>query len=533
MRLDLASPGARRWALEAALALTTALGIFWLWSLTGLPRLGREPVWFALGWFLLMALPTTWAPPDPLPEHDQRRPSLGAEACHYGAMAFGLMFLALLVAGRFLGNYKLWLGIVYLLGIHARLAGLSLLLRRLMLPAPRQDLRLALALATLAALAGLLIIPWVRPDLAAQWPPPLAASARPVAAALLWGAVCGAVFLARRLWGAGARGSWLVYLALALGPGPALAVAWFEPLPLSICLLVLLALCLPRLLRPAPQAEQTTAPPEPLPLYWLARGLMLLWWGVGAAITLALAWWQPGVETLFTESIWLRGVGLGAFLVACAGLLAEYSLPLLGRPELPGLGAQRKSLGVLLSSLAILASLSPLLMVRPTEEDLDPPELLTSFRAEVLSQPRTLDPAHPEMEISLPTWLNGINRVLVVSLLAHGGQVPQGAPVAQLVATDDQDIPHIYSLRAGVDTAEWAIDKREVANHVKHQRPRPARTWQVFDPSGEAFQAHSYFTGLFLGTEVNHLKTISLRYLYTNPPGAHPVTLEIQRILLN
>jgi hypothetical protein len=511
--------------------------VYLLWPLTGLPRLGREEVWFGLGWALLLALPSlpkpsTQEPAPTAPEAGDS--SFGPQACGRAALLAGGLFVALLVAGRELGNYKLWLGVVYLGATSLRLAGASLELSQALPAHPRRDLRLALCIAGLTSLAGLLILPWVRPDLAAFWPPPLPGTLRPLAACLLWGGIVGAVFLALRQWGLGPRASWLAFLALGLGPGPALAASWFRLLHLALALAVLAGIALFRLLRPAPQAPPADQESEVLPLYWLLRALLLLWWGVGAAFTLALAWWQPRAGALFSESIWLRGVGLGAFLVACAGLLAEYSLPLLGRPDLAALHRQQgKAQGVILSCLAILAALSPLLLVRQPNGEAGRPPVPSDSRADLLPQPRNLDPAHPEIEMKVPAWLSGISRVFVVSLLAHGGDVVQGEAVAQLVATDDQDIPHIFSLRAGVDTSEWALQKREVATHTQHAQARPAQTWQVFEPTGETFQAQAYYTGLFLGSEVHRLKSVTLRYLYQNPPGRRPVTLEVRRVFLN
>jgi hypothetical protein len=188
---------------------------------------------------------------------------------------------------------------------------------------------------------------------------------------------------------------------------------------------------------------------------------------------------------------------------------------------------------VILSCLALLIALSPLLLVRQPAAEARPSRLPAAARADLLAQAFTLDPDNPELEFKVPTWLSGVTRVFVVSLLAHGLEVGQGEVVAQLVATDDQDIPHIFSLRAGVDTAEWALEKREVSTYIQHAPARVAQSWQVFEPTGEAFQAHAYFSGLFLGSEVHRLKTVNLRYLYQNPPGRHPVTLEIRRLFLN
>ncbi len=226
-------------------------------------------------------------------------------------------------------------------------------------------------------------------------------------------------------------------------------------------------------------------------------------------------------------------MGLGAFLVACLGLLAEYSLPLITRAEILSPGRQRKVLGIVMSALALLASLAPLLLVRAPQPPAPPAQLLERPRAELLSAPVSLSPDNPELELVPPNWLTGVQRLFVVSMLTNGVQVPQGEAVAQLVATDDQDIPHFFNLRAGVDTAEWALDKREVAAQAQHGSARLAQSWLVYSPTGEAFSARTYFSGLFLGGDIYRLREVRLRYLYRNPPGRPPLTLEVKRIFIN
>jgi hypothetical protein len=314
--------------MKSGLALTLALAIWWLWPRLGLPMLGREEVWFSLAWLLLLALPAladSWRPRAPAADDGADEPTLPDLTYERGAFLLGLVFLGALLAGSGLGNYKLWLGVIYLIAVNLRLAGLTLGLRgRFGGRAQGESLPL-LSASAISFLACLLIIPWVRPDLCAVWPPPLKPLGLSLTAALLWGAIAGAAPLAVRVWGAGRRAAWLTYLAVGLGPGPALAMGVLTLWQLSLGFLGLAGLILARLL-----VRRRQPPPLPgdqaLPLYWLLRARLLLWWGVGVALTLAAAWWQPRVQGLVTESLWLRAVGLGAFLVACLGLLAEYSL---------------------------------------------------------------------------------------------------------------------------------------------------------------------------------------------------------------
>jgi hypothetical protein len=497
--------------------------------------LGREEVWFALAWLVLLAGPVLFQAWGPLPAIDGAggdEPTLPDPSYERGAFLLGLVFLGALLAGSGLGNYKLWLGVIYLVALNLRLAGLTLGLRGRFGGRAEGDPLPLVSASAISFLACLLIIPWVRPELCAVWPPPLKPLGLSLTAALLWGVIAAAAPLAVRVWGAGRRAAWLTYLAVGLGPGPALAVGVLTLWQLSLGFLGLAAIILTRLL-----VRRRQVPPLPgdqaVPLYWLLRALLLLWWGVGVALTLEAAWWQPRVQGLVSESLWLRAVGLGAFLVACLGLLAEYSLPLLGRPSLVRHGGQRKTLGLVMTALAVLASLTPLLMMR-TEAAPPPPALLAERpRAELLPAPVSLSPDNPEVSLGAPSWLTRVSRVFVVSLLTSAAEVEQGEAVAQLVVTDDQDIPHIYNLRAGVDSAEWALNKRDVAAIARHASARPAHGWVVYAPTGEAFEARDYFTGLFLGSEVNRVKSVTLRYLYRNPPGRAPVTLDLKRVFLN
>jgi hypothetical protein len=520
--------------LETALALVVAGSVWWLWSRLPLPRLGREEVWFSLGWLLALGLGAAWRALWPQPQGDEAHHLLRAGTCSSGALVLGVLFVALLAGAGDLGNYKLWLGVVYLGGVTLSLASLTLRLRSQISSRPRREALSALAGAAISFMACLLVLPWVRPDLVAVWPPPAGELWRPLAAAALWGGIAGSTLLVARLLGRDRRLALMVYLAVGLGPGPALAVSWL-PLPaLALACAIMAGLAALRLITVRggePEGESGQAA-RPLSFYWLLRALMLIWWGVGAAVTLAAAWWYPRVGAMFLEADWLRAVAMGAFLVGCVGLLAEYALPLLGRNESLGLGRDRKVVGVFCSSLALLAALSPFLLMQPPANAALPPYFAEGARAVLLEREVVLGPDNPEVELRPPTWLTGLSRVFVISFLNNAASVEQGRPVVQLIATDEQDLPHIYQLRAGIDTAEWALDQREQSLEARHRPARLASTWIVYTASGEAFRAHSYLTGLYLGRRVERLTSVRLRYLYKNPPGAKPVRMVLRRVFL-
>jgi hypothetical protein len=521
------------WALETALALLLSLVVLWLWPRLNLPRLGQEQVWFCLGWFIALAVPAAGRALWPQPTSDPAHQLLRAGTCSAGALLLGFLFVILLLAGAQLGNYKLWLGLTYLGGITLSLASLTLRLKSHLAGRPHRGLLTSLVAAGISFAACLLILPWVRPDLAAQWPPPLRSLAAPLLAALLWGGISGLTLLVAGLLAGRRRMAWFVYLAVGLGPGPALAESWFKLLPLALAFLVLAGLASLNLLRRQERrAELVPEQAPPQPFYWLLRTLMLAWWGVGTAVTLAVAWWYPRVDAMLTSVYWLRAVGLGVFLVICGGVLAEYSLPLLGRSRSFSLGPNQKVAGIFCSSLALLAALAPFLLLSPPRNPHLPKIFSERSRAVILDQPVPLGPNNPEIELTTPTWLSGLTRIFVISLLDNAAQVKQNQSVAQLVATDDQGLPHIFLLRAGIDSAEWDLQRREIATIAQHHLARRASTWLVYTAKGEAFRGHDYYSGLYLGRTINRLQSVRLRYLYRNPPGRPPVTLVIKRIFV-
>ncbi|MCB2226933.1 MAG: hypothetical protein KQH53_09660 [Desulfarculaceae bacterium] len=523
------------WVLESALAVVIALSVWWLWSRLALPSMGQEKIWFSLGWLVALGLGAAWRALWPQPKGDEAHHLLRAGTCSYGALLLAVVFVALLVGAESLGNYKLWLGVVYLGGVTLSLASLTLRLRSRLAAKPRQEAFSALAGAAIAFMACLLILPWVRPDLTALWPPPAGEMWQPLAAAALWGGVAGSSLLVVRLLGGGRRLSWMVYLAVGLGPGPALAVSWLPLIPLGLGCAIMAGLAALRLIMmrgTTPGVTGEGGPAQPLSFYWLLRSLMLIWWGVGAAVTLAAAWWYPRVGAMFLEADWLRAVAMGAFVVTCVGLLGEYALPLLGRSEGVPLGPERKVVGIFCSVLAFLAAMSPFLLMQPPAGAALPPYFAEGARAVLLEPETVLGPDKREVELKPPTWLTGLSRVFVISYLSNGAKVKQGETIAQLIATDEQDLPHVYQLRAGIDTAEWALDQRELSLEARHRPARLASTWLIYTATGESFRAHSYLTGLYLGRRVERLTSVRLRYLYKNPPGEPPVKLVLRRVFL-
>lgn len=504
-------PGAHMlcWVLETAMALVITQAMLIAWPTQGKAVWpGPDAIWFALGWLVLLALPATWRlflkkePKAKIPQ------TMNPEVCGQAAFFMAFAFVILLLAGQKLGNFKLWLGIVYLLAIILRLAGVSLRLRAYILTHPEKEIAPALVVAAISALAAILLIPWVRPDLAAVWPPVTRELAILLGKALLWGGISGAAFLNWRLYVGRERTAWLLYLAIGLGPGPTLAVTWFYPAPMAIALLILGATAFFRYISPK-RTPMTRRSPKPVSLYWLLRSMTLLWWGLGACLALASAWWQPHMESLFSQAVWVRALLLGGFLVICLGVLAEYSLPLFGRPgTMTGSDKERKVLGVVLSALALLGSLPMLLFTPPWQDPVKPKEYEKQAIFDLIEEPITLDAQNTSLDLTPPLSLGGFTHVYVVSRMENAPQVPQGTTVARLTVNYDLDPRRTFNLRAGIDTAEGDLAKRDIAVNAKHRPARVADSRIIFSKAGEAYASQSFVTGLFLGQRVNRIYSL-------------------------
>jgi hypothetical protein len=81
----------------------------------------------------------------------------------------------------------------------------------------------------------------------------------------------------------------------------------------------------------------------------------------------------------------------------------------------------------------------------------------------------------------------------VSSYTSHSADWAQGTPVADLSLTGADGSQVTFTLRAGIETAEWAYDRDDVRENVAHARPPIASTW----PASSGFPprehpGHSY-----------------------------------------
>ena len=98
-----------------------------------------------------------------------------------------------------------------------------------------------------------------------------------------------------------------------------------------------------------------------------------------------------------------------------------------------------------------------------------------------------------------------VRQIELESHLVYGLDVPQGTAVGSLYALGQDGAVQAFPLRAGIETAEWALDRPQA--RPGHARPPVARSWT---DSQEGFQGHDY------------------RATFTLPPAFRPSALVVE-----
>jgi hypothetical protein len=101
----------------------------------------------------------------------------------------------------------------------------------------------------------------------------------------------------------------------------------------------------------------------------------------------------------------------------------------------------------------------------------------------------SLDVSADVEEKTLP--LDGVGPISTVTLasrLLDAREVPQATPVATITLEADGGPPTILTVRAGIESAEWAWD-HPLERRPSHDRAAIVRSWPV---TGQGFSAHDY-----------------------------------------
>jgi hypothetical protein len=122
------------------------------------------------------------------------------------------------------------------------------------------------------------------------------------------------------------------------------------------------------------------------------------------------------------------------------------------------------------------------------------PALVTSPGPEGLGDHLDLD-LEPERSRFFPLPITRATEVRLSSWLSNAVAVPQGTEVAEVSVRLATGREIALSLKAGIDTAEWAYDRGDVRPKIRHER---AALLENFPGPGGGFEGHHYLALLKL-----------------------------------
>ncbi|MBN2053544.1 hypothetical protein JW905_01395, partial [bacterium] len=111
----------------------------------------------------------------------------------------------------------------------------------------------------------------------------------------------------------------------------------------------------------------------------------------------------------------------------------------------------------------------------------------------LLSEEARLNRQQPVLSLDLDPD-NPVHGIRFLSNMSMSITTPQDELIAVLVMKLQGEITHLFEVRAGVDTAEWAYERPDVLPNIRHSRPLIAYSWPVGLMSGAYFSAHVYET---------------------------------------
>lgn len=104
--------------------------------------------------------------------------------------------------------------------------------------------------------------------------------------------------------------------------------------------------------------------------------------------------------------------------------------------------------------------------------------------------------AHPmTYAINLPKPVRA-DQLSMVSFLGCSVHFKDGQPMVDIKLNGVDDQYSMLELRAGEETAEWALDCQDVAPKMQHRRATVFSSWEVIRPNIPACQGHSYIATL-------------------------------------
>ena len=102
----------------------------------------------------------------------------------------------------------------------------------------------------------------------------------------------------------------------------------------------------------------------------------------------------------------------------------------------------------------------------------------------------TVEDNHP-INVEIPPGFKP-TRIRLVSLMACSTNIEQATPVLRIDVNDASGSVASLTVQAGEDTAEWAIDRPDVQNAVRHTRARVHESFDADDGAQARWRGHWY-----------------------------------------
>ncbi len=117
--------------------------------------------------------------------------------------------------------------------------------------------------------------------------------------------------------------------------------------------------------------------------------------------------------------------------------------------------------------------------------------------------------------------------VEIVTALGNGIDIPQGTNIAKLQIIYSDKSTSEYLIKAGLHTADWAMEKPGIDNIVRHTRPNVWEARTITESNGEVFKANKYIAEFSLNNTLKP-KQISITFL----DSYDQASLEIYHVML-
>jgi hypothetical protein len=471
--------------------------VYWLWDLAEVPPGGAGQIYFTAAVAGILLSCALFRFPNVPPERD------GLLRSEIAIHSLAVLFMGVEAAWRWVGNWKLWMAVLLFAMLSARAGGVIARVDEewngeRLTPRSAAWFLGAVVLLVQGVLAG-----WV-------WGEEIAAG----------GSAGGPGWMAKALLAFGAYTAAVSYAAYrvlrrddrrSLPAGSLMAVLALNPLLPFVLRSRWGALAGAALVAAGAIAILSIGPDSRILRRETVAAFGIPWW-LATGILFVPAAWIPAPRDLYIQHAWPLLASLAASVAAGTGAIVV--------PRF------HRFLPIAMTGILLAACAPFLLSPRPSPGVFHPPRPGGNERV-LLGEQVILSIRHPEHR--LPVDGGPEPRFIRVSLsLANALSVDHGSKVGEISFMGEGWSVERVTLRAGIEAAEWAIDRRDVSRQVRHSRPPPGESWIVQSPNGESFVAHRYHVDILLAGRTSG----EIRFRWNQPGGAKDMLLNIHKVLI-